>query len=176
MKDFSYDIRIRYFYNSKEMGQSFSRNRAVYNARGDYVCILDSDDIMLQNALNNYVTYMDEHKDVDVYSGCAIYSYDDGTEKLRRPWDVTKENILNFNPLCHQATVVKRHLYRQDIDLVRAADYELWLRLFYEGKKFVLDKVNFYAKRKDNREPPIGHMSDHYKAINKWKDKILNKR
>ena len=173
VEEFLGDPRIMYILNEENKGQPYSRNMAVKWSEGDYICVLDSDDIMLEGALRRYVEYMDTHPDVDVYVVGAIKLFKDGTEDKYSPLDIS--NILKFNPFCHQATVVKKECYKQDPKFLRSTDYEMWLRLFYEGKKFVRteDIVPFVKRRIRDEHPEQVHY--HNLALAKWKDKIIEK-
>lgn len=45
------DKRIVLIQNSLNKGQFYSRNKAVYNAKGEYILIIDPDDLLLNNIL-----------------------------------------------------------------------------------------------------------------------------
>jgi len=45
------DSRIKYFQNEKNLGLAGTRNIALKNSHGDYICLLDDDDIYLQYAI-----------------------------------------------------------------------------------------------------------------------------
>ena len=45
------DSRIKYLKNEKNLGAAFSRNRAMREARGEWLAFLDSDDLWRKNKL-----------------------------------------------------------------------------------------------------------------------------
>ena len=67
------DNRIQIIRNEKNMGLSYSRNLAIENARGEYIAIIDTDDICLPARLEKQKKICWESKD-----GCPwwkMYSY-----------------------------------------------------------------------------------------------------
>jgi glycosyltransferase involved in cell wall biosynthesis len=64
-------------------GPSSARNLGIRAASGDYIALLDADDIWLPTKLSKQLNYLDKHKDVDLLiSNYAIFSQS-GSFKLR---------------------------------------------------------------------------------------------
>ena len=63
------DRRIKYLRNETNMGISESRNKLVDMARGEYLAVMDHDDVSLPERLEKQVNYLDAHPDVGVV-GC----------------------------------------------------------------------------------------------------------
>jgi Glycosyltransferases involved in cell wall biogenesis len=63
------DSRIRIFYNEKNHGISYSRNRALSMSRGKYIAIMDDDDISMPTRLEKQVIYLETHDEVGVLGG-----------------------------------------------------------------------------------------------------------
>lgn len=55
------DKRIRYFKNEKNNGAALSRNRALREARGEWIAFLDSDDLWSPKKLEHQISFMNEH-------------------------------------------------------------------------------------------------------------------
>jgi len=53
------DSRIKLIMNEQNRGTARSRNRAIEQARGEYIALLDSDDVWLSNKLEVQITLMD---------------------------------------------------------------------------------------------------------------------
>ena len=51
------DSRIIVLHNEENLGRSLARNRALEIARGEFVDVLDSDDVALPNRLEKQVLY-----------------------------------------------------------------------------------------------------------------------
>lgn len=58
------DKRITILRNKENHGPSYSRNIALYNAKGEYVAIMDSDDISYPNRFEEQVKYLEENQNV----------------------------------------------------------------------------------------------------------------
>lgn len=68
------DSRIRYLKNERNRGNTFTRNRGMAEARGEYVAIMDSDDIMHPERLYRQISYLQEHKEID-FVGCTVVRF-----------------------------------------------------------------------------------------------------
>jgi len=62
------DPRISYSANERNLGISETRNRLLGMARGEYLAILDHDDICRQDRLEKEVAYLDAHPECGVVS------------------------------------------------------------------------------------------------------------
>ena len=67
------DARIRYMCNAENLGISASRNKLIEAASGDYLAVLDHDDLMLPERLRLQVEYLDAHPDVGVVGSMIEY-------------------------------------------------------------------------------------------------------
>lgn len=63
------DDRIQVIHNKKNMGIAYSRNRGLDTATGDYIAIMDDDDISSLDRFDEQVSYLEEHPDIDVVGG-----------------------------------------------------------------------------------------------------------
>ena len=69
------DARIRYYRNEKNLGISASRNKLMTLARGEYLIVMDDDDISLPNRLEEQIKFMDSRTDVSMAgSWCELFS------------------------------------------------------------------------------------------------------
>ena len=55
------DDRIRYMKNETNSGAAVSRNRALREAKGDWIAFLDSDDLWMPDKLSKQIWFMEEH-------------------------------------------------------------------------------------------------------------------
>ena len=64
----SLDQRIKIINLKENLGMANALNIAINDSKADYIARMDSDDIMYKNRLEEQVSYMSKHKDVDVLS------------------------------------------------------------------------------------------------------------
>ena len=136
------DERIVYMKNGNNMGISGSRNKLLQLAKGEYIAILDHDDVCMPNRLKREVEFLDSHPDVGVVSGWMRVF---GTHRAiwRNPKTDFEIKILLTNQcaLWHTAAMLRRSVLldnkiEYEADYSPAEDYRLWTRL--------IDVTNFY--------------------------------
>ena len=146
------DDRIRLFTNSSNIGLTRSLNRALSEARGEYIARMDSDDVAYPSRFEEQVAFLDAHRDIGVV-GTTYELIDADDQVIGRPSVVSgsqsiRHRLPRTNPLLHSSVMIRRSLLDRsqgyDEDFVRAQDYDLWLRLLpytqFENLRTVLMK------------------------------------
>ena len=72
------DSRIKIIYNNKNMGIAYSRNIGLEFSSGEYIALLDDDDIALPDRFEKQVMLLTENPDIDIVGGGAIWINDKG--------------------------------------------------------------------------------------------------
>jgi len=75
--------RLIYIKNEKHLERSHSRNRGAQSAQGEYIALLDDDDIMLPECLEKLAHYLDEHKDIACVFSNFLMMYENNTAEAR---------------------------------------------------------------------------------------------
>lgn len=127
------DSRVIYRKLSQNLGISGNTNAAVAMASGDYIALLDHDDLLEEHALFEVAKWIQEHPETDMlYTDEDKVTFDSGTffQPHFKP-DFNPELLRSNNYICH-LLVVKKELaelvgdYREEFD--GAQDYDYILR------------------------------------------------
>jgi len=132
------DERIFYFKNEKKCGIPYSRNVALEKSNGEYLAVLDSDDLWLtKDKLKLQVDFLDNNQDYGVVG--TNLKYIDPAEKLIGQKKVRKTNffIKLFMPFWSQinnsSSLSRISLVRKvggyDNSFKQSQDYDLWLKI-----------------------------------------------
>ena len=108
------DPRIVYAVNERNLGISGSRNRLIDMAKGEYLAVMDHDDISLPERFARQVAFLDAHPDVGIV---GTFTREIGKGKLHQPPtdDVSIKKMLMVHcdlshPSCMlRSSVLKKH-------------------------------------------------------------------
>lgn len=136
-----HEPRIKYRHLTKNGGISENTNEGLEMAIGEYIGLLDHDDVLASNALYEVARMINAHPDCDV-----VYSDEDKIDvsgKVHsRPHlklDYNKELLLHYNYICHFLVIkntMLAHVGSLHTDFDGAQDYDLVLRLADETDRF----------------------------------------
>ena len=147
VKSFS-DPRIVYAVNGKNLGISGSRNRLLDMAQGEYLAVMDHDDISLPERFARQVAFLDEHPDVGLV-GSLVENMADGEVKPRPAEDVDIKKMLMIHcnlshPSCMlRRSVLEEHNIRYEALFSPAEDYALFARLMPVTRFAILQEPLF---------------------------------
>lgn len=123
-------------------GLSSARNSGFAASRGEYIYFLDSDDLLLPNALENFVAYLDSHPDCALVYSAWQQITSDGTRVLdevhpHHEGHVLKELLLREFFFFASMTIIRRNALKKvglfDEELTWSDDADMWLRLAQAG-------------------------------------------
>lgn len=154
------DSRIRVLHNDTNLFAAATRNRCFKEAKGDYFCIQDVDDISMPNRIERLVAEIQSDK-VDFVSSamrCFEGTPDNMTEVLTCKKEYpTKRDFLKGISFCHPATLFTRECiekvdgYRVSPDTRRCQDYDMFMRLYaagYTGKN-IREPLYLYRREEE---------------------------
>lgn len=121
-------------------GPASARNLAINNSRGDYLAFLDSDDLWVEDKLEQQSAFLDENRDVGlVYGEALMFTENGGEKKVGGKIGYTTDpsfRLLLFGDYLPNSTVMIRRacigkvgLLNESRELIGVEDYEYWMRI-----------------------------------------------
>lgn len=133
-----YESRLGYFRSEPDEGISDAFNKGVMNSKGDIICLINSDDILLPGALNAVSSYYEEG--VDVYRGNVIIRNKDTGFSGRDIPSMKFPLMPWFVNVDHQGTFVSAKAHRKwgyyDKKFRYMMDHDFLARCYQGGAKF----------------------------------------
>ena len=146
----SYGDKLKYFRGEKTVPLFAARNCALKEARGEFIAILDCDDLWLPTKLEEQVPLLEKDEKVGlVYSDAFLFNQK-GKEK--RQFEITKPHRGNVFPelLCSnflnsQTVVIRKKVFDSleswfDGRLTYVGDFDIYLRISYKWKVDYVDR------------------------------------
>lgn len=128
------DPRIFYYKNEHNLGISLSRNRLLELAHGEYIAVMDHDDISLPERLEKEVNFLDKNPTVGVVGSSIVelpkhHVYqppiDDETIRLKLMHDCV---VIHPSSMIRREVLTKNHIQYVN-SFTPAEDYALWCQL-----------------------------------------------
>ena len=128
------DERIRIINNEKNIGLTQSLNKALKQAKGEYIARQDADDISLPNRFEEQIKYFEKYPEVALV-GTSAYIIDEDRKLLWKKITLPNPNkgLFADNQFIH-GSVMFRKVVIEEVGaynelLKYSQDYELWLRI-----------------------------------------------
>lgn len=129
-------LKINYIKDENFGGPAKPRNNGILEAKGDWICFLDSDDWWYANKLQESLVYMNDydliHHDLDIY----INTEKKGTAKGRvLNNNIVTDLIVNGNGIINSSVVIRKSIVEtvgkitEDKSLIAVEDYDYWIRV-----------------------------------------------
>lgn len=152
------DSRIKYFTNEKNIGISETRNRLIDLSQGEYLAVMDHDDVSLPSRFEKQVKYLDENPDVGVVSSDVghIHRKSRIDKNPRNHDDICMALFARCGSLIHPASMIRKDVLsknnlKYENEFSPAEDYALWCRLMTKTKFHNIPEILFlYRKHKTN--------------------------
>ena len=125
------DPRVVYLKNERNLGISASRNKLIGLAKGEYLAILDHDDVCRAERFAKEVAYLDAHPECGVVSGWTKPTCG-GVNAYPEDDHAIKVAMMAGISMWHPAAMVRRSALgelRYEADFTPVEDYMLWMRL-----------------------------------------------
>lgn len=152
------DKRITLFQFARNRGASLAMNNCIKHAKGEYISVLNSDDLYLPKKLEAQVNFLNENKKVGAVFALPKFIDQRGkdiTGKHFYQGVFTKENRSRFrwlneffhlrNSLCHPSVLIRKECYDKvgllDPKLAQLPDFDFWVRLCMKYEIHILNKI-----------------------------------
>jgi glycosyltransferase involved in cell wall biosynthesis len=166
------ESRIVSLRNDVNQGISRNYNNALRLARGEFIAMLDDDDVWCQNdKLAKQVRFLDANPDHVGCGGGLIVVDPEGHELYRFLKPETDEQIrrvmLISNPMANSTTLFRRSAAEQvgcyDASMRYSGDRDFWMKMALVGKLYNSPQyLGYYTKGQHNTS--IVHIKPHLKA------------
>ena len=139
------DCRIHYLKNEKNSGAAISRNKALREAKGQWIAYLDSDDLWMPEKLEKQIKFMEENGYVFSYTNYEeidVDGYKTGV-KVTGPKKITKTGMFNYCwPGCLTVMYDANKIGLIQIeDIKKNNDYAMWLKVCRKADCYLLDEI-----------------------------------
>ena len=158
------DPRIRLVHNDGNKGLTFTRNRGIEEAKGQYIAILDCDDLAMPDRLKTQISFLDANPDIAICGGQAIAIDESGEQtgnlnviagdKNISPELVFHNTFINSTLMIKRSAMLAAGGYR---DYSPAEDYELSYRISLQHPVANLNEVLVYYRLHGNNISKVQH-------------------
>ncbi|MBR6626217.1 MAG: glycosyltransferase [Mailhella sp.] len=143
------DPRIVYAVNERNLGISGARNRLLDMAKGEYLAVMDHDDISLPERFEKQVAFLDTHPEV------GVLNTQFGTVGRAKTSNIAMDDItikkalmMHCSDVCHPTCMLRRsvleeHSIRYEEMFSPSEDHALFCRLIPHTKFAALPDVLF---------------------------------
>ena len=168
------DPRIHYLKNEKNSGAAVSRNKALREAKGQWIAFLDSDDLWMPNKLEKQIRFMEENGYAFSYTNYEEIDVNGNKTgvTVTGPKKITKTGMFNYcwlGCLTVMYNAEKVGLIQIE-DIKKNNDYAMWLKVCKKADCYLLDEtLGQYRKGR------VGSVSTHsIKTMIGWHFKLYH--
>lgn len=141
--------KIKYIYQENQ-GLAAARNTGLARCTGDFVAILDGDDIWLEERLERQLGFVSAHPDVGViYSDFYLFGNSERQRVTPNKFDYSNDDTLKRlfiegGPIVPSTTLINKQCFESvgifDPVLRRAQDTDMWLRIAHRFPIHYIDE------------------------------------
>lgn len=148
------DERIKYFKLERNSGPGNARNVGIKKAIGEYIAIVDSDDIYLPQRFESQSEFLDKNPDISLISSAFKQSNNGKIPSIIEQNEDIKVAMLFNSVLANPAVMFRKNVfiennlfYPENINF--GEDYELWINAMFSGVKManLSDVLMIYTRR-----------------------------
>lgn len=155
------DQRLKINYFTENQGATFNNQYIWKHSSGEYLALINSDDVWLPEHLAKSIAYLEENKDCGaVFSWADLIDEDDKIidacceafcQPNRTQAEWAHHLFTNGNCLCHPSLVIRRKVYDEvgfyKLGFRQLPDYNMWTRMLNKYSLHILEEVLVYHRR-----------------------------
>ena len=150
MQDYLRDPRIRYCRNDQNMERAYSRNVGFRHAKGAFLTLLDSDDVMYSTCLEDAKAFSSEHPEKRVFHNLYETIDHAGRSVKQKRFEpisnqykqICQSNFLSCIGVFLSSDVYQQFFFTEDLKMIGSEDYEIWFRVLGHFEVGRINKVN----------------------------------
>lgn len=138
------DERIRYFKNPRNLGISGSRNKLIDLSKGEFLAVIDHDDISVKERFEKEVAFLEANEEVGVVGGNLKKLLDNTIIKYPTNPTEIKIRLTAECVVTHPTTMIRKSLLKEcryNAFYSPCEDYKLWCDLLDKTEFANLDEV-----------------------------------
>jgi glycosyltransferase involved in cell wall biosynthesis len=151
-----YQDKIHYWVSEKDDGQTHAINKGFKLANGDIIGWVNSDDLLVENGLNNLIKGFEQYKDADFIHGQSIILKENGNRELLYPENFPNLTLEYFGsfPFFQPASFFKRAILERtgylDESFYSTMDFDFFLRIALNFSVHFIDlPIALFREQKD---------------------------
>ena len=149
-----YNFKNKILIHQTKSGIYNAMNLGIKKSTGDYVCILNADDIFNSNVtIERVVEKIIKNNDCSIFLGNVVFFNSENFKKISRSYSANNfnKNLLKFGIMPpHPGSFIKKQIYLKygmyEESYKIAADFDFFLRIFYKNNNH-FKKLNFVITR-----------------------------
>ncbi|MCK9573928.1 MAG: glycosyltransferase family 2 protein [Candidatus Omnitrophica bacterium] len=169
--------KVKYIYQENK-GPAAARNAGIKQAKGEFICLLDSDDRFREDKLKIAYEYIKKYPQYKIFHTEEIW-YKDGlllSQKIyhKKPSGSVFGNSVKICSIGTSTVIIKKAIFTEiglfDESMLTCEDYEFWLRATNKHRVFL---IPYYLTIKQGGHP--GQQSFKYEAMDTFRIYALKK-
>ena len=148
------DKRIKYFYKENQGIIGYARDFALSKCKGEYIAVMDSDDIALPERFEKEVRFLDNHPDFFCVGG-GLETFPQKEIWILSEYPCILDCLIN-SPVLNSSSMFRREMVEKynlhySSDYVACEDYDFWAQAMMKGLKFYNFQEILYLYRRENQ-------------------------
>jgi glycosyltransferase involved in cell wall biosynthesis len=178
LENFEFVVPFQIINLEKNIGRPRAANLAISKSEGQYIAILDADDLEIGERLSQSTNFLNVNKDIDLVAGqyyrFGEWGFDTEISSLPTNHEEISRMLAKFrNPIAHSSCMYRKSWVEKiggyNPDFSRCQDLDLFLRGF-NGRNFHVFSDAFMMYRVDRRF--IGY--SYYMNEEIWRKYVIN--